>query len=181
LFSEKWFESQRKYRERSIKPMSREHLEYYVREGRAFMEFHNSSGLILDVGCGNGIYAGMRYEETGYKYAEPTVGIDPELIEKPHFPFVRAVAEYLPFRDEVFDNVVNATSLDHFADVWKATSECWRVLKKNGRLHIWVSLRGNPEKHVRTFTLDDLLMLHSGMRLEKLKRRSNTVFMTWRK
>jgi SAM-dependent methyltransferase len=102
-----------------------------------FGAFCALSGTILDVGCGitaNPLYA---IHPPGSVY----VGIDPlDGHVARRFEFVVGVGERLPFRDDVFDFAVAATSLDHFAAPKTVLAEVRRVLKPSGRLCVWIGV-----------------------------------------
>jgi SAM-dependent methyltransferase len=103
-------------------------------DARAFAEFCEFEGLVLDVGCGPQelptYAAGVR---------ERFVGIDPLLGVQPRaFAFVQGIAEYLPFRDGVFDQVLFATSIDHVLMADLALAEARRVTKPGGSVCIWL-------------------------------------------
>jgi ubiquinone/menaquinone biosynthesis C-methylase UbiE/uncharacterized protein YbaR (Trm112 family) len=103
---------------------------------KAFAEFVNiESGTVLDVGCGPGNFRKHLGPEVAY------YGIDPlPLIETENIPSVRAIAEYLPFRDAMFTDIVVMAALDHFQDVEAFCREAVRVLVAGGRLHIVQSI-----------------------------------------
>ena len=115
-----------------------------------FSQFCEFDGLVLDVGCGPQAlpaYHKFRSDRTRF------VGIDP-LIRGSSANFVqfRALGEYLPFRNNVFDHVVFATSLDHFIDPTPALVEARRVSRSNGQIDIWIGeKRLEPPKTVATF------------------------------
>lgn len=96
----------------------------------------------LDIGCGV-------LEKPYYMQIACDVnwmGIDPyEGDKEREFPFFKGFAENLPFSDEEFDGVLFATSLDHVLNPYLALYEAHRVLKKEGYLFIWNSLRKNDE------------------------------------
>ena len=103
------------------------------RDARLFAEFCNLQGLVLDVGCG--VQAMPSYAS---EFAGELVGIDPLRGEhKRGFEFVQGVAEYLPFRDRVFDRVLFATSLDHALVPELAIAEARRVCKAEGYICLW--------------------------------------------
>ena len=91
-------------------------------------------GQILDIGCGT--LATPNYLQD-YP-AEFISGIDPLEPFEPHpFEFVRGFAEFLPWKDDSFDVVVAATSLDHTLSLDLAFTEIRRVLKPGGYLLVW--------------------------------------------
>lgn len=99
-------------------------------------------GHVLDLGCGTGrnlplFAAGVR-----------AVGLDPcheSLIRAraraPAVPLVRARAEALPFRDEVFDTVVSGLVFCSVSDVPRGLAELQRVLKRGGVLRMLEHVR----------------------------------------
>ncbi len=119
-------------------------LEEYEREGddrasvevaRAFATFSGLSGTVLDVGCGIGerpVYATFDGQYVGL---DPLPGNGQRA-----FPFVQGLAEKLPFRDECFDGVVSATVLDHLVDPAASLVESRRVLKRDGKLALWIGV-----------------------------------------
>lgn len=133
---EKWKELLEEYESWTHKQLDPAYLESIRIMGRMFSELSKSEGkLVLDIGCGNGRYGGTNYEESKYSYVNYNcryIGIDPLFGENRNFPFVQSVAEYLPFKSNIFDTVIMATSMDHFMDLDIALSECKRVLKPRG-------------------------------------------------
>jgi ubiquinone/menaquinone biosynthesis C-methylase UbiE len=94
-----------------------------------FCELHDK--LILDVGCGP-------QASPSYVTAGELVGIDPLRGNQPRsFFFVQGIAEYLPFRDRLFDRVLFATSLDHTLSPELAIMEALRVAKPGGWVCVW--------------------------------------------
>lgn len=119
-------------------------LEEYEREGddrasaevaRAFASFSALSGTVLDVGCGIGDRPAYAMFDGQYVGLDPLPG-DPERA----FPFVQGLAEELPFRDACFDGVVSATVLDHLVDPAGSLAESRRVLKRDGKLALWIGV-----------------------------------------
>ena len=101
---------------------------------RAFKTFCQSSGLILDVGCGPQAAYPTYLPERGQ-----VVGIDPLLGQQPReFSFVQGIGEYLPFPDGTFDHVLYASSLDHVMDPERSLAEAVRCLKPGGHLNLWI-------------------------------------------
>ena len=105
-------------------------------------------GSALEVGCGNGVVRHFLNRNAEYW------GIDPEkdwilhplhsfmedifpCLKEP-FPFIKGVGEYLPFRDESFDNVINIATLDHVNSPSQVFEESYRVLKDKGQMLLLV-------------------------------------------
>ncbi len=102
-----------------------------------FAEFCNFYGLVLDIGVGP--QRCPTHIEYNKKEDVFFIGIDPLIGDQPRdFAFVKALGEYLPFRNELFDQVIFVTSLDHFIDPVVALKEARRVMKKNGEMCIWL-------------------------------------------
>jgi len=101
-----------------------------------FSRFCSFDGLVLDVGCGpQARPTYFTFHSDGTRF----FGIDPLLGDCPgDYPQFRALGEFLPFRDRVFDHVVFATSLDHFIDPGRALREAERVCKLAGEIDIWI-------------------------------------------
>ena len=88
-------------------------------------------GTALDVGCDDvEVSAALFSDHCQY------VGLDPFSSKRSQFRII-GCGEFLPFRDDSFDNVVLNTSLDHILDFHQAIQEANRVLKPEGLL--WVS------------------------------------------
>jgi SAM-dependent methyltransferase len=100
----------------------------------AFCEF---KGNVLDIGVG------PQKSPTHIQYNEIPdvffVGIDPLVGQQPRgFAYIQGLGEYLPFRNEIFDQVLFVTSLDHFIDPRVALAEAKRVLKPEGAICVWL-------------------------------------------
>jgi ubiquinone/menaquinone biosynthesis C-methylase UbiE/uncharacterized protein YbaR (Trm112 family) len=109
-------------------------------DAQLFAEFSQLEGLILDVGCGP--QALPSYAEAAI---ERFVGVDPLRGEQPRqFAFAQAIAEYLPFKDDAFDRVLFATSIDHVLSIELALAEAHRVTKAGGMVCIWLGEAAPP-------------------------------------
>jgi SAM-dependent methyltransferase len=101
-----------------------------------FSQFCKFDGLVLDVGCGPQAWPS---HFASYTEATRFVGVDPLVGDAPaDYTQFRALAEFLPFRDGVFDHVVFATSLDHFIDPVPVLLEARRVCRPDGAIDIWI-------------------------------------------
>jgi len=95
--------------------------------------------LVCDIGCGDGYYTWRLGRN-----ARLVIGVDisPSSLLRArryrfqHCQFVLAAAEYLPFRDAVFDRVVSVCAWEHFKDDKAAFAEAARTLKSRGILAI---------------------------------------------
>ena len=107
-----------------------------------YIEFHISSGMILDVGCG--VLELPAYLDFEDKSKYKLFGIDP--IDDRSFSGMRITGcgEFMPFEDNQFDAVIFATSLDHVCSLKKTINESNRILSKNGKVLIWMSDRSEP-------------------------------------
>ncbi|HEX9924716.1 MAG TPA: methyltransferase domain-containing protein [Anaerolineae bacterium] len=84
-------------------------------------------GLVLDVGCGNQPYRAW-FDPNHTRL----IGLDPDVLDSR--PDIAALAQRLPFRDNTFDGVFSAQTLEHVAEPWSTMAEIARVLKPGGRL-----------------------------------------------
>jgi len=102
---------------------------------------------VLDLGCGNGCYT----RELARR-ADFVCGVD---IHLPHLqsfrepiPRVQGSGEHLPFASETFDAVTMIEVLEHTNCDIKVLAECFRVLKPEGRLILFVPNKLYPfESH----------------------------------
>jgi SAM-dependent methyltransferase len=101
-----------------------------------FSRFCNFHGLVLDVGCGPQAwptYFGHHSDNTRFVGVDPLAGGIPA-----DYLQLRALGEYLPLADHVFDHVVFATSMDHFIDPISVLREAHRVCRPRGFIDIWI-------------------------------------------
>jgi SAM-dependent methyltransferase/uncharacterized protein YbaR (Trm112 family) len=100
-------------------------------------------GRVLDIGCG------PNAQRSAYANAiaqDHYVGLDPlEGAAQRQYIFIRGLAEYLPFADASFDNVIFYSSLDHVLDVGRALDEAVRVLRPGGSVNVWMD-RAPPDE-----------------------------------
>jgi len=112
-------------------------------------------GSALEIGSGNGVIRHFLNSNVEYW------GIDPDkdwilhplhsFMEdtfpclKESFPFIQGVGEYLPFKDESFDNVIITATLDHVNSPPQVFEESYRVLKGKGQMLLSVGLGKHDE------------------------------------
>lgn len=109
-----------------------------------FVDLLRMQGNVLDVGCGpiKDLPAYFPVNKS-INY----VGLDPLPVgDTPCFPYFQGLAEALPFVDQIFDQVLFITSLDHFLLPGTAVSEAYRVLKPTGNLYIISRLEEEQSK-----------------------------------
>ncbi len=102
---------------------------FYIQEIIKFIK--KKQGLILDVGCGEGII----FKEADIK----TIQLDVSLTrlkraKKYNNLLVCADAYSLPFKDNTFDSVLLVAVLEHTSEPWEILVVSYRVLKPNGSL-----------------------------------------------
>ncbi len=102
-----------------------------------FAEFCNFRGNVLDIGVGPQVCpTHIKFNTNSNVFF---VGVDPLVGQQPReFAYVQALGEYLPFKNELFDQVLFVTSLDHFIDPTIALLEAARVLKNDGEILVWL-------------------------------------------
>jgi len=101
-------------------------------------------GFVLDIGCGP---QAMPIYLENYPI-ERIFALDPLLPHKEHpFEFKQGISEYIPWKDNSFDNIIFATSLDHVFLLERVWDEVSRVLKKGGTVLIWTSFDENAPKY----------------------------------
>ena len=91
----------------------------------------DASGSMLDIGCDDPENTLSRFPKN-INY----LGIDPLYYLPSRLFKIFAVSEFLPFQNEVFDNVCFGTSLDHSMDTSATLDEANRILKPNGCLYL---------------------------------------------
>ncbi len=100
-----------------------------------------ANGLYLDIGCGTGNYTN-ELQKKGFQF----IGIDPsnEMLEKArvknkHIEWRYGTAENAGLPDKSIDGIICSLTIHHWADLKKAFSELFRVIKTNGRIVIFTS------------------------------------------
>ncbi|TET64336.1 MAG: methyltransferase domain-containing protein [Candidatus Stahlbacteria bacterium] len=116
----------------------------------SFSYFYPIRGSALEIGCGNGVVRHFLNRDVEYWGTDPdkdwilhplfsyTRNIFPCLNEP--FLFIQGVGEYLPFKDESFDNVIITATLDHVNSPAQVFEESYRVLKDKGQMLLSVGI-----------------------------------------
>jgi ubiquinone/menaquinone biosynthesis C-methylase UbiE len=159
-----WQAIQTRYEKRTTEPKRQDYIDFAKEVAAKFKTFVGTPGLILDVGCGNGKYAGGTYESVGHEYlsdGDMIIGLDPLSSTEDRFPVVSAYGEHIPFQNNIFDGVVIVSVLDHLIDPIIVLKESKRVLKDDGKVFICSSIQEEVENphHMHTWTKEGLLMM----------------------
>ncbi len=108
----------------------------------------NDSAFVLDLACGKGVlrdYLNKNIPGSKIVYIDKAFAMIKGLKETYPDEFaIRGEGENIPLDSNKFDAVIIYNSFPHFKDKEKTISECYRVLKKGGRLIIGHSM--TPEK-----------------------------------
>lgn len=166
---------------------------YYCNRMKIIREaLRNTRGLVLDIGCAEGHFTklasdfatfviGMDTNATALKKAEQSSKIG----------FVMADAQWLPYREAVFDNAVCFDVIEHLQNNKQFLRDVRRVLKQGGALYLTTLNRnrlttiarkiiGRPRHyphrigggyHLREYTKDEFgnLLTSQGFKVEELK------------
>ncbi|MBN1683103.1 class I SAM-dependent methyltransferase [Candidatus Bathyarchaeota archaeon] len=91
--------------------------------------------IIADMGCGTGNYGIGINEVTNSTVIgfDPVSGmLDQAMKKNSQIHFVRAVSEWMPFKDSIFDTIYAAQVWHHISGRQQSAKELYRVLKTNG-------------------------------------------------
>lgn len=100
---------------------------------------------VLDIGCGAGgktvFYASQGVKsivgvEILEKYKKEAEELSRKYGVSDKFSFVCADAANTPFEDETFDTIIMNDAMEHVDEPEKVLNECYRILKRNGRLYL---------------------------------------------
>jgi arsenite methyltransferase len=100
---------------------------------------------VLDVGCGPGFYCAELLAEVGESGSVTGVDSSPAMLAlaarrcagHENVELLKGEAVALPVPDECFDATLAVQVIEYVADVEKALSELWRVLRPGGRALVW--------------------------------------------
>ena len=112
-----------------------------------FGDFCKIFGAVLDVGSGP-----KRAPYLEKAQCEQCVGLDPLPIKERGFDLVCGVGEFLPFRDGAFDQCLCGTSLDHCVRPEMALKEMRRVIKREGKVSLWIGTFDRPREKTSTMS-----------------------------
>lgn len=96
--------------------------------------------LVLDAGCGEG-WISFVVQREGYSVvacdlSESQLMRAKDLLKKSkaNLPLVLSSLTHLPFREECYDSIICLHVIEHIPNMKLALKECYRVLKRGGRL-----------------------------------------------
>ena len=106
----------------------------YVDSGKFTpLDSKHLTGFTLDAGCGSGHFVqvfrnviGLDIDIRKLRYLK--------LVKRIRNPLVLGSAEYLPFKDEIFEQVMCSEVIEHISESDKIFKEFCRVLKPSGKL-----------------------------------------------
>lgn len=146
----------------------------------AFADFCDFHGNVLDVGVGP--QRCPTHIEFCVKKDVFFLGIDPLVGDQPRdFAFVLGIGEFLPFRNDLFDQVLFVTSLDHFIDPKPALLEARRVTRKFGEICVWFGEKdiGAPKPAKPHAWYEDLTIPEGAEDKFHFRRLTNNVFLEY--
>lgn len=145
-----------------------------------FAEFCAFYGNVLDVGVG------PQKCPTHIEFCTNKdvffIGIDPLIGDQPrNFAFVRGLGEFLPFRGDLFDQVLFVTSLDHFVDPKPALLEAQRVILDSGEICVWFGEKdiGSPKPVKSHQWYEDLTIPNGAQDKFHFRRLTNDMFLDY--
>jgi len=120
------------------KGRSSENVELWAAETRRLAELSEAS-IILDLGCGTGLYTAGLLKETGATTCgfDPVPGMVGQARNKSHdVHWFNAIGEWIPLRSGVLDCIFSSQVWHHIDDKQGTADECGRVLKTGGHVVI---------------------------------------------
>jgi ubiquinone/menaquinone biosynthesis C-methylase UbiE len=115
-----------------------ESIDFWVGEVERFASL-NSASLVLDLGCGTGLYTLGISDRTLAMLVglDPSVGMLGEAKGKARLVhWLNAVGEELPFRSDIFNCIFSSQVWHHIEDKQRTADECGRILKLEGKVVI---------------------------------------------
>lgn len=102
----------------------------YRNKVQIVLNFINNNDLILDLGCGKGVY---------HRFFKKSIGIDKELsdlkkLKSSNHIVILADAGHLPIKENSIQNIICINTLEYVSDLKKTYKEIFRILKHNGKL-----------------------------------------------
>ncbi len=117
---------------------------YLNLKGCGLEENEFSKKIILDLGCGHGMYSYFFAEKgaqvVGFDISDGFLGLEERLTneEKKKLNFIRGDVAYFPLREGVFDYVWCSGVLHHTPDTRESFQKVCHTVKKGGRFYVWL-------------------------------------------
>lgn len=112
-----------------------ENVEYWSKETRLIARL-NEGDLVLDLGCGTGIYSMGLRDEINVMIC----GLDPSIEmlrlakqKSKDIHWLKAVGEHLPMRNSLFDSIFSSQVWHHIQKKQLTAKECGRISKRGGK------------------------------------------------
>lgn len=142
-----------------------------VRKFKNFIETqlkNDKKYRILDVGCGLMELPGyLNFEEI--KNVE-LLGLEPIESSKFKGELITGCSEFIPLEDDSIDIVIFATSIDHVCSIKDSINEVKRVLRKDGKVFIWMSdNEKNLLSKLKSFVKIVINYIKNGYRTDRYK------------
>ena len=125
-------------------------------------------GLTLDLGCNKGFYK---------KYIKNYVGLEisHDVLNQFKGNRVKGVIQRLPFKDDVFNNILLSETLEHVPEHQQVINECARVLKKVGEIMVTVPYGDDPFREMdfpilKRYGMKKTSSLHGGFNSSHLRK-----------
>ncbi|MBT8368756.1 MAG: glycosyltransferase [Deltaproteobacteria bacterium] len=127
--------------------------ERYRNDRERSVKYFQPTGRLLDIGCGQGELRFHLHSEVIYFGCDPIIST----LDQGTFPFVVALGEALPFRNETFDAAMLYCVIVNVFDVDSVLSEARRILNPGGLLYLRVCINDPNPIHLNHFCQDYLL------------------------
>ncbi len=101
----------------------------YLRKREKEMLKKHAKGVVIDVGCGTGVYAGLFGDYIGL---DASTNMLNEARKKSNMPYTVANAEHLPLKDSSADTAICMFTVLNLCDFRRSVKEMRRVLKSGG-------------------------------------------------
>lgn len=102
------------------------------------------NGRVLDCGCGIGAYLEHMETHTAQAFGLEYDADRARTARLSHHAVVRAASEFLPFPSDSFDLILSHEVLEHVDNDRQSVEAMLRVLRRGGRLVVFVPNRGYP-------------------------------------
>lgn len=97
------------------------------------------SGPVLDIGCGDGLFAYILFKDKVDTGIEPN-GRELECAKKSNIyqELVKCLGDKIPKENESYNTIYTNSTLEHIQDIGSVLEEAFRLLAENGRFYVTV-------------------------------------------